>query len=123
MSGRRLRTNIPHLLSLALAPGCTEQGPVVHRTPLDEARTPSSPHPANRMTVAAEPTVEIRPSRRRRILKIVLWVVGLALFWFVLQLLGVDVKGWLDQLWDQIKAIPKGYLVAALIVQTGQTFF
>jgi uncharacterized membrane protein YbhN (UPF0104 family) len=75
------------------------------------------------MTVAAEPTIEIGPSRRRRIVKIVLWVVGLALFWFVLQLLGVNVRGWLDQLWDQIKAIPKGYLVAVLIVQTGQTFF
>jgi len=38
-------------------------------------------------------------------------------------LLGVDVKGWLDQLWDQIKNIPPGYLVAAVAVQTGQTFF
>jgi uncharacterized membrane protein YbhN (UPF0104 family) len=74
------------------------------------------------MTVAAEPVVEIRPPRRRRVVKIVLWLAGLALFWFVLQLLGVDVKGWLSQLWDQIKAIPVGYLLAALLVQTAQTF-
>src|SRR5262245_43910996 len=73
--------------------------------------------------VTAAPTVEIRPPRRRRIAKIVSWLVGLALFWLVLQLLGVDVKGWLDQLWDAIKDIPPGYLVAALVAQTGQTFF
>jgi uncharacterized membrane protein YbhN (UPF0104 family) len=73
------------------------------------------------MTVAAEPTVEIRPSRRRRIVKIVLWLAGLALFWLVLQLLGVDVRGWLDSLWEQVKAIPVGYLLGALVLQTGQT--
>jgi uncharacterized membrane protein YbhN (UPF0104 family) len=75
------------------------------------------------MTVAAEPTVEVGPSRRRRMMKIVVWLGGLALFWFVLQLLGVDVKGWLRHLWDQITDIPAGYLVAALVVQTGATFF
>ena len=73
--------------------------------------------------VAAAPMVELRPPRRRRIGKIVLWLVGLALFWLILQLLGVDVRGWLAQLWDQIEAIPPGYIVAALIFQTGQTFF
>jgi uncharacterized membrane protein YbhN (UPF0104 family) len=63
------------------------------------------------------------PSRRRRMTKAVLWVVGLGLFWLVLQFLGVDVRGWLDDLWDQIKAIPVGYLVAAVIFQAAQTFF
>ena len=75
------------------------------------------------MEVAAAPMVELRPPRRRRIGRIVLWLVGLALFWLILQLLGVDVRGWLSQLWDQIEAIPPGYIVAALIFQTGQTFF
>jgi len=51
----------------------------------------------------------------------VLWVGGLALFWLVLQLLGVDVKGWIQQLWDEIKAIPRGYLLGALVFQTAQT--
>ena len=41
----------------------------------------------------------------------------------MLQLLGFDVSGWISSLWDQIKAIPKGYMVAALAFQTGQTFF
>jgi uncharacterized membrane protein YbhN (UPF0104 family) len=74
------------------------------------------------MSVAAEPMAEIPPPRRRRIMRIALWLGGLALFWFVLQVLGVDVKGWLQQLWDQIRSIPAGYLVAALIAQTAQTF-
>jgi uncharacterized membrane protein YbhN (UPF0104 family) len=68
-------------------------------------------------------TVEIRPSPRRRIVRIVLWLVGLALFWLVLQLLGVDVKGWLDQFWDELQAMPRGYTAAAFAFQTGQTCF
>src|SRR5215204_6456441 len=72
------------------------------------------------MSVVAESTAEIPP--RRRIMRIALWLGGLALFWFLLHLLGVDVKGWLQQLWDEIKRIPAGYLVGALILQTGQTF-
>jgi uncharacterized membrane protein YbhN (UPF0104 family) len=51
------------------------------------------------------------------------WIAGVALFWFVLNLLGVDVTGWISDLWDQIQDIPKGYLVAALLFQTFQTFF
>ena len=41
----------------------------------------------------------------------------------LLNLLGVDVIGWLTDLWDQIKDVPAGYIVAALVLQTGQTFF
>ena len=41
----------------------------------------------------------------------------------MLNLLGVSVVDWLQDLWDQIKDIPKGYLVAALFFQTAQTFF
>jgi uncharacterized membrane protein YbhN (UPF0104 family) len=73
--------------------------------------------------IAVEPTVEIRPPRRTRIRKMVTWLVGLAVFWLVLQLLGVDVWDWLTQFWDSVKAMPTGYTVAALIFQTGQTFF
>ena len=75
------------------------------------------------MTVAAEHPAEVPPSRRRRLLKIAAWLVGIALFWLFLQLLGVDVRGWLHQLWDDIKSIPAGYLIAALAVQTGATLF
>jgi uncharacterized membrane protein YbhN (UPF0104 family) len=63
------------------------------------------------------------PSRRRRIVKVAGWLLGTALVLVVLDLLGVDVRGWLSELWDQIKAVPAGYIVAALVFQTGQTFF
>lgn len=73
--------------------------------------------------IAAEPTVEIRPSKRTRIRKMLTWLIGLALFWLVLRLLGVDVWGWITHLWDSIKAMPTGYVILALVFQTGQTFF
>ena len=63
------------------------------------------------------------PSRPRRVRKVVVWLVGIAVAVAVLQLLGVDVTGWLSDLWDQIKEVPAGYIVAGLIMQTGQTFF
>ena len=63
------------------------------------------------------------PSRRRRLLKVAGWLVGIALLVIVLNLLGVDVIGWLSDLWDQIQAVPPGYIVAGLTFQSGQTFF
>ena len=76
------------------------------------------------MTVSAEPSAALPfndPSRRSRLIKIALWLVGLAVAIVVLNLLGVDVVGWLRDLWDQIKAVPVGYIVAGLVFQTGQT--
>ena len=63
------------------------------------------------------------PSRPRRLVKVIAWLAGIAVALAVLQLLGVDVRGWLSDLWDQIEAVPAGYIVAALAFQTGQTFF
>jgi uncharacterized membrane protein YbhN (UPF0104 family) len=61
------------------------------------------------------------PSRRRRLVKVGAWLVGIALAVVVLNLLGVDVVGWLENLWDQIQDVPVSYIVAALAFQTGQT--
>jgi uncharacterized membrane protein YbhN (UPF0104 family) len=63
------------------------------------------------------------PSRRRRLFKVGAWLVGIALAIVVLNLLGVDVVGWLQDLWDEIKDVPTGYMVGGLVFQTGQTFF
>jgi uncharacterized membrane protein YbhN (UPF0104 family) len=60
-------------------------------------------------------------SRRSRMTRVALWLGGLACFVIFLNLVGVDVTGWISSLWDQMKAIPKGYLVAALIFQLGYT--
>jgi uncharacterized membrane protein YbhN (UPF0104 family) len=77
------------------------------------------------MTVApAQPSNALPfndPSRRRRLVKIGLWIVGLAALIIVLKLLGVDVIGWFDDLWKQIKEVPIGYIIAGLLFQTGQT--
>ena len=77
------------------------------------------------MTVApAQPSNALPfndPSRQRRFVKIGLWIVGLAVLIIVLKLLGVDVIGWFDDLWTQIKEVPIGYIVAGLLFQTGQT--
>lgn len=62
------------------------------------------------------------PSRRRRLVKVAGWLIGIALTIVVLNLLGVDVSGWLSDLWTQIKDVPTGYMVAGLAFQSGQTF-
>ena len=55
--------------------------------------------------------------------KVAYWLVGLTLFFVVLNALGVDVTGWIESFWDQMQAVPTGYLVAALVFQLGYTFF
>jgi uncharacterized membrane protein YbhN (UPF0104 family) len=62
-------------------------------------------------------------ARVRRLAKIGAWIVGVAVAVWILQLLGVDVTGWLSDLWDQIKSIPAEYIVVGVIFQTGQTLF
>ena len=63
------------------------------------------------------------PSRGRRLVKVGGWLLGIALAVVVLNLLGVDVIGWLSDLWNEIKDVPARYIVAALFFQTGQTVF
>jgi len=70
--------------------------------------------------------VETRPggkSRGRRFAEIGAWLVGLAVVLGILELLGVDVIGWFEQLWDQIKAVPVQYVVAGVFFQSLQTTF
>ena len=42
-------------------------------------------------------------SKRRRIVQIVSWIVGLVLLLVVLNLLGVNVRDWLSELWDSVE--------------------
>jgi uncharacterized membrane protein YbhN (UPF0104 family) len=63
------------------------------------------------------------PSRRSRLVKVFGWLVCIALVVVVLNLLGIDVVGWLQELWDEIKDVPPGYIVAGLFFQSGQTLF
>jgi uncharacterized membrane protein YbhN (UPF0104 family) len=61
-------------------------------------------------------------SRRRRLVKVGAWLGGVVVLLLVLQLLGIDVRGWLSDLWDEISSVPTGYIVAGLVFQSGQTF-
>ena len=42
------------------------------------------------------------PSRRRRLKKVFTWLIGTAVAIVILHLLGIDVLGWLRDLWDQV---------------------
>lgn len=62
------------------------------------------------------------PSRKTRLVKVVGWLAGIGVTLVLLNLLGIDVSGWLSDLWDQIKDVPARYIVAALVFQSAQTF-
>jgi uncharacterized membrane protein YbhN (UPF0104 family) len=53
--------------------------------------------------------------------RLVLWLAGIAVALAVLELLGVDVTGWISDLWDALTGIGLGYLVAGWSLQTVQT--
>jgi uncharacterized membrane protein YbhN (UPF0104 family) len=61
------------------------------------------------------------PSRRRRLVKVGAWLVGVIVVVAVLQALGVDVRGWLSSVWDALTDISAQYLIAGWAVQTVQT--
>jgi uncharacterized membrane protein YbhN (UPF0104 family) len=65
-------------------------------------------------------------TRTRRLVKVARWIVGIAVIWVILGFLGVDLRGWISDLWDQIVEIwnaNPGYFIGALILQSGQTVF
>ena len=49
------------------------------------------------------------------------WLAGIALALVILDLLGVDVRGWLSDLWDALSGVGLGYLLAGWTLQTVQT--
>jgi uncharacterized membrane protein YbhN (UPF0104 family) len=61
------------------------------------------------------------PSRGRRLLKVLAWIAGVALAVGVLELVGVNVEGWISSTWDALTGIGLGYLLAGWALQTVQT--
>jgi len=57
----------------------------------------------------------------RRIARIVIWVGGVALAIFVLDLLGIPVQEWIDELFDKLAEIPAWAIAGGVILQTTQT--
>jgi glycosyltransferase 2 family protein len=70
---------------------------------------------------APSPAVPVQVPRRRRILKIASWIVGLVVLLVVLHLAGVDVWGWLEELWDTVTEISFAYVLLGCIFQGLQT--
>lgn len=60
-------------------------------------------------------------SRHSRLIKIALWLVGIAVVLVLCHLGGFDVLAWFDRLWDTMTEISIGYIVAGLTFQTIQT--
>jgi glycosyltransferase 2 family protein len=71
--------------------------------------------------VSAAPVAPGRPSKRRRIVKIVSWLLGLVVLLVLLHLAGVDVWGWLSELWDTVTEISLFYIVLGCLFQAAQT--
>jgi uncharacterized membrane protein YbhN (UPF0104 family) len=61
------------------------------------------------------------PSRSRRLLKIAGWIAFFLVLLVVLRLLGVDVWGWLENLWDAVTEISIGYIILGCLFQGLQT--
>lgn len=68
----------------------------------------------------AQPPHEADP-RQRKMLRIAAWIVGTLLVLVALHLAGIDVWGWLEQLWDTVTEISFGYLVLGCLFQGAQT--
>jgi hypothetical protein len=54
-------------------------------------------------------------SRLRRLVKVAGWIAAAAAVFGLLDLLGVDVGGWVSGLWDTLRSVSVGYLVAAVV--------
>jgi glycosyltransferase 2 family protein len=65
--------------------------------------------------------VEEPPSTGRRVLRIAAWIVGILVIVGALQLVGVDVWGWLESLWDSVTEISIGYVILGCLFQGAQT--
>src|SRR4051812_42222652 len=63
----------------------------------------------------------VAASRGRRLGKVFAWLAGIAVGVALLDVLGVDVRGWFSELWDTLTGIGLGYLVAGWTLQTVQT--
>jgi uncharacterized membrane protein YbhN (UPF0104 family) len=75
---------------------------------------------ADAATLESPPPVE-HQSLTRRLVRIAAWIVGLLILNALLQLVGVDIIGWLDELWQSMTEISLGYIVLGCLFQCAQT--
>ena len=74
------------------------------------------------MTALATATSTVNPigdeSRMRRVAKVVGWIALAAVVLGVLEAAGIDVGGWVGDLWDTLSSVSPPYLVAAIALQS-----
>lgn len=56
-----------------------------------------------------------------RLTRIAIWVVGVAVLIFVLDLLGIPVDDWISELFKKIREVPVWAVVAGIVLQSTQT--
>jgi uncharacterized membrane protein YbhN (UPF0104 family) len=69
--------------------------------------------------LTSAPAVPEHP--RRRILRIAAWVAGTLVVVGGLELAGIDVVGWFEELWDSVTEISIGYVILGCLFQGAQT--
>jgi uncharacterized membrane protein YbhN (UPF0104 family) len=70
---------------------------------------------------APAPATPEQQRLRRRLLRIAAWVVGVVLVLVVCDLVGIDIRGWLRDLWDSVREISLVYIVLGCLFQGAQT--
>jgi len=72
----------------------------------------------------AEAALEYAPppeTPKRRIVRIAAWIVGILAVIVALRLAGIDVWGWLEQLWSAVTDISLRYVILGCLLQGAQT--
>ena len=70
---------------------------------------------------ALEPLAPSDEHPRRRLARTVAWLVGILALLVALRIAGVDVWGWLEQLWETVTDISFVYIVLGCLFQALQT--
>jgi uncharacterized membrane protein YbhN (UPF0104 family) len=68
----------------------------------------------------APPATSESPTRRR-VMKILAWILGILAILVLLHVAGIDVWGWFQELWDTVTGISVGYVILGCIFQGLQT--
>jgi uncharacterized membrane protein YbhN (UPF0104 family) len=71
--------------------------------------------------LAGRPPAGATEPPSRRVLRIAAWIVGLVVVLAVLNFVGVDVWGWLKELWASVTEISLGYVILGCLLQGAQT--
>jgi uncharacterized membrane protein YbhN (UPF0104 family) len=71
--------------------------------------------------IALEQPPAVVDPPRSKLLRIAAWIVGVLVILVALHLVGIDVWGWFEQLWDTVTDISFGYIVLGCLFQGAQT--